>query len=95
MLKFRACRLKHMTHSFCFQNFARQHKLPIDEIAFEFEVMAGNFKEAPEEGAYIHGLYLEGCTWDEESKQLTESQPKVCWHICCHCLKVDLDTAGG
>jgi hypothetical protein len=26
---------------------------------------------------------------------LTESQPKVCWHICCHCLKVDLDTAGG
>ncbi|GAX77074.1 hypothetical protein CEUSTIGMA_g4520.t1 [Chlamydomonas eustigma] len=62
------------------QNFARQHKLPIDEIGFEFEIMSGtldSYNEAPVDGAYIHGLFLEGCTWDEESKQLSESHPKV------------------
>jgi hypothetical protein len=33
--------------------------------------------QAPEEGAYIYGLFLEGCTWDYTSKQLAESAPKV------------------
>lgn len=32
--------------------------------------------EAPD-GAYIYGLYLEGCRWDSEQSVLEESQPKV------------------
>ncbi len=27
-------------------------------------------------GVYIHGLYLEGCSWDQKQKMLTESAPK-------------------
>lgn len=32
--------------------------------------------EAPD-GAYIWGLYIEGCRWDAEQGTLEESQPKV------------------
>jgi dynein heavy chain len=28
------------------------------------------------EGVYIHGLYLEGCSWDMRAKQLKESSPR-------------------
>ena len=31
----------------------------------------------PADGAYIHGLFPEGCRWDGKSRQLAESQPKV------------------
>ena len=33
--------------------------------------------QGPNEGVYIHGLYLEGCGWDAVAKQLCESEPKV------------------
>lgn len=62
------------------QNYARQHKLPIDEIGFDFEVLdsaVSAVTKPPADGAYIHGLFLEGCRWDAKSRQLAESQPKV------------------
>ena len=31
----------------------------------------------PELGCYIHGLYIEGCTWDADNNTLTESEPKT------------------
>jgi dynein heavy chain len=33
--------------------------------------------KAPEDGVYIHGLYVEGCRWDERKEALEESQPKI------------------
>ena len=33
-------------------------------------------KKQADEGVYIHGLFLEGCTWDSKAKVLVESQPK-------------------
>lgn len=31
----------------------------------------------PEDGAYVYGLYLEGCKWNFDIMELDESDPKV------------------
>lgn len=36
-----------------------------------------NIEQGAEDGAYIYGLYLEGCRWSSEQAVLAESQPKV------------------
>ncbi|GAX74205.1 hypothetical protein CEUSTIGMA_g1654.t1 [Chlamydomonas eustigma] len=62
------------------QNYARKHKLPIDTVGFDFVMMGtdpNEYKNGPEDGIYIHGLYLEGCAWDGGKRQLKESNPKV------------------
>ena len=73
------------THSFLTgvkQNFARKHGYPIDRVGFAYTVLHEAEYDmahaaAPELGAYVHGLYLEGATWDDENGVLRESDPKV------------------
>ncbi|TPX60044.1 hypothetical protein PhCBS80983_g02063 [Powellomyces hirtus] len=62
----------------CLQNFARKYTIPIDLLAFEFQVEATRSAGVrPEEGAYINGIFLEGARWDIEENSIVESQPRV------------------
>uniref|UniRef100_A0A8B9MD76 Dynein axonemal heavy chain 1 n=1 Tax=Accipiter nisus TaxID=211598 RepID=A0A8B9MD76_9AVES len=57
------------------QNFARKSVISIDTISFSFKVMS-ELTRHPDEGCYIHGLFLEGARWDPTAFQLAESHPK-------------------
>lgn len=63
------------------QNYARKYVIAIDQVDFAFDVMSDpskyNMAGGPEDGAYVYGLYLEGCRWSSETSQLAESNPKV------------------
>ncbi|NWX92741.1 DYH1 protein, partial [Nothoprocta pentlandii] len=61
------------------QNFARKSVISIDTISFSFEVLKESPSELtrrPQEGCYIHGLFLEGARWDPGAFRLAESRPK-------------------
>jgi hypothetical protein len=36
-----------------------------------------NVDHRPEDGAYIWGLFIEGCKWNYDKMELDESDPKV------------------
>ncbi|XP_025152566.1 dynein heavy chain 3, axonemal [Harpegnathos saltator] len=61
------------------QNYARLHKIPIDQLDFQFEVtqFESNIDESPSYGVYINGLFLEGARWNREKMLLDESKPKI------------------
>jgi dynein heavy chain len=62
------------------QNYARKHVIAIDELSFEFkiydEVTHQEITEKPEDGAFCHGMYLEGARWNDTIHLLDDSKPK-------------------
>ncbi|KAL0221591.1 hypothetical protein RCL1_001445 [Eukaryota sp. TZLM3-RCL] len=61
------------------QNFARKYSIPIDSICFEFHVVQTpkeQITQPPEEGCYIHGLFLDGARWDMGKQIVADSLPK-------------------
>jgi dynein heavy chain len=60
------------------QEFARQpeKEIPIDELIFSFKFTDLTKEKCtfkPSEGIFIHGLILEGASWDFSRRMLTES----------------------
>ena len=61
------------------QSTARKNELPLDKMCLVSEVTKKNKEEmgmAPREGAYIHGLYMEGARWDINLGTIAESRLK-------------------
>ena len=63
------------------QNFARSGKLAIDKLMWNFAVLKEDNKspDAPEKGAYIHGMFMQGARWDDANMVVGDSAPKVLW----------------
>lgn len=61
------------------QTYARANKLPLDVMRFQTEVTSKRMEdctEYPAEGAYIHGLTMEGARWDVKNGVMADSLPK-------------------
>ena len=60
------------------QKFSRKPNAPsIDNLQFEFIPVnpnAKNVNEAPRDGSYVRGLYLEGAKWNSEKGCLMEPE---------------------
>eukprot|EP00658_Telonema_sp_P-2_P077188 TRINITY_DN6923_c0_g3_i4.p1 TRINITY_DN6923_c0_g3~~TRINITY_DN6923_c0_g3_i4.p1 ORF type:complete len:936 (-),score=267.78 TRINITY_DN6923_c0_g3_i4:142-2949(-) len=74
----------YFTHSLLtggLQNYARKHNLPIDLVVYDFKVQQTDNPDdmlaQPDDGIYVHGLFLEGAIWNYETMELDESKPKV------------------
>lgn len=66
------------------QEVSRKHaadKWALDDVVMTSEVTHPpkdfeGLKEAPGEGVYIYGLYLDGCSWSGRENKLVDSEPK-------------------
>ncbi|CAH8437868.1 unnamed protein product [Dicrocoelium dendriticum] len=62
------------------QEVARANKYALDDVALTNEVtkmMKEDVNKRPNEGVYIHGLLLDGASWDRKQSQLVEPVPKL------------------
>ncbi|XP_038653360.1 dynein heavy chain 11, axonemal-like isoform X2 [Scyliorhinus canicula] len=61
------------------QSIARKNEWPLDKMCLSVDVTKKtkeDYGHPPREGAYIHGLFLEGARWDIQSGIITEARLK-------------------
>lgn len=61
------------------QSMARKNEWPLDRMTLQVDVTKKNrddFNAPPREGAYIHGLFMEGARWDVQTGMIAESRLK-------------------
>ena len=62
------------------QSMARKNEWPLDKMCLQCDVSKKmnreDFSAPPREGAYIHGLFMEGARWDIQSGLLQEARLK-------------------
>ncbi|KAL7754340.1 hypothetical protein RI367_000321 [Sorochytrium milnesiophthora] len=59
------------------QNFARKYGIPIDLLVMQFNVLPqDDSTEAPIDGVYLRGFFLEGARWDRRAGVLADCIPK-------------------
>ena len=63
------------------QNFARKYNNAIDELCYDFVVINSeedlNVNLRPEDGCYLYGFFIEGASWNTNTKSLDECIEKV------------------
>ena len=61
------------------QSTARKNELPLDQMCLMCEVTKKIREEVtlpPKEGAFVHGLYMEGARWDVDTNSIADSRLK-------------------
>ncbi|KFV50849.1 Dynein heavy chain 9, axonemal, partial [Gavia stellata] len=61
------------------QSTARKNEWPLDKMALQCDVTKKNredFASPPREGAYVHGLFMEGARWDAQTGIITDARLK-------------------
>uniref|UniRef100_A0A4X2LC28 AAA+ ATPase domain-containing protein n=1 Tax=Vombatus ursinus TaxID=29139 RepID=A0A4X2LC28_VOMUR len=61
------------------QSMAHKNEWPLDKMALQCEVTKKSredFSSPPREGAYIHGLFMEGACWDTQAGIITDARLK-------------------
>ncbi|KAL3274195.1 hypothetical protein HHI36_015611 [Cryptolaemus montrouzieri] len=61
------------------QSTARRNELPLDKMCLQCDVtkkQKEEFTSAPRDGAYIHGLFMEGARWDVQTGIIMDSRLK-------------------
>uniref|UniRef100_G3T2Y1 Dynein axonemal heavy chain 9 n=1 Tax=Loxodonta africana TaxID=9785 RepID=G3T2Y1_LOXAF len=61
------------------QSMARKNEWPLDQMSLQCDVTKKNreeFRSPPREGAYVHGLFMEGACWDIQAGIITEAKLK-------------------
>ncbi|NXY54865.1 DYH9 protein, partial [Callaeas wilsoni] len=61
------------------QTTARKNKWPLDKMTLQCDVTKKSredFASAPREGAYVHGLFMEGARWDAQTGIITDARLK-------------------
>ncbi|KAK9886613.1 hypothetical protein WA026_017535 [Henosepilachna vigintioctopunctata] len=61
------------------QQTARKNEWPLDKMCLLTDVtkkQKEEFSSAPREGAYVHGLYMEGARWDTQLNSIADSKLK-------------------
>ncbi|RZF49077.1 hypothetical protein LSTR_LSTR008363 [Laodelphax striatellus] len=61
------------------QSTARKNELPLDKMCLQCDVtkkQKEEFTAAPRDGAYVHGLFMEGARWDTQQGVILDSRLK-------------------